>query len=168
MARSLASAAGARQVLRNLAAPLTPLAENSLTFLVMSLAGRLNRGAAHYYLRHFAIGMADFRILMALGLARGLNVGEVAQAADVDKAAASRSLKLLHERGLVQMQQTSTRGRAAIVHLTASGEALERDIRRAARRREQRFHASLTPAERETASTLIRKLIGNVPAMNQD
>lgn len=155
------------RVLTCAAAPLTPLADDSLTFLVTSLAARLNRGAAHYYLQHFALGIADFRVLMALGLGSGLNVGELALAADVDKAGASRSLKLLHERGLVEMEQTSTRGRAAIARLTPRGTAFEREVRRAARRRERCFHASLTPAERESVATLMRKLVDNVPAMNQ-
>lgn len=160
--------AGRFDVMEYLAAPVTPLADDSVSFLVMSLARRLNRGASDFYLRQFDIGMADFRVLLALGLSRGLNVGAVALAADVDKAAASRSLRQLQERGLVQMEQTSTRGRAAIVHLTAEGVAYEREIRRAARRREKRFVASLAPEERAQAAGLIRKLIGNVPEMNKD
>lgn len=168
MARAHGCSAGPHQGVQDPAAPLTPLARDSLAFLVTSLAARLNRGAAPYYLRHFALGIADFRVVMALGRTRGPNVGEIALAADVDKAVASRSLKLLQARGLVDIEQTSTRGRAAIVRLTASGAAFERDVRRAARRREQRFQASLTPAERESVAALIRKLVDNVPAMNQD
>lgn len=155
-------------VMEYLAAPVTPLADDSIAFLVTSLARRLNRGTSDFYLEHFGIGLADFRVLLTLGLSRGLNVGAVALAADVDKAAASRSLRHLEERGLVQMEQTTTRGRAAIVHLTAEGVAHEREIRRAARGREKRFVASLGPGEREEAVGLIRKLIGNVPDMNKD
>lgn len=168
MAQPLRSTAESRPGLPNLGAPLTPLAENSLSFLVMSLSARLSRGAANYYLRRFGISMVDFRILMALGLTAGVKVGELALAADVDPAAASRCLKPLQERGLVRIEQTSSRGRAAFVHLTDSGAALEHDLRRAATAREQRFGASLSPAERETTFTLLHKLVGNVPAMNQD
>lgn len=167
-AASNASTDSADPLLQTLGAPLTPLADHSLSFLVTSLAARLTRGATHYYQRHFDIGMADFRVVMALGLARGLNVGEVAQAADIDKAAASRSLNLLQGRGLVQMEQTSTRGRAAIVHLTPAGETFAQEIRSAAQSRERRFSAGLAPAERATAASLLRQLLGNVPAMNQD
>src|SRR5205085_11339972 len=35
-----------------LAAPIAPLAEEYLAVLIVSLAGRLSRGAASYYLRH--------------------------------------------------------------------------------------------------------------------
>ena len=38
-----------------LAAPIAPLAEEYIAVLVLSLAGRLNRGASGFYLRHFDI-----------------------------------------------------------------------------------------------------------------
>lgn len=152
----------------DLAAPIAPLAEEYLAVLVLSLAGRLNRGAAGYYLRQFDIGMTDFRIVMALGLVKGLNVGEVAAAADVDKAAASRSLKFLQTRGLVELEPTDTRGRAAIVHLTDEGHAFERELRKAARRRDKRLLAGLDQDERVQAVALIRKLIAGVPNMNKE
>jgi len=150
------------------AAPIAPLAEEYLAVLVLSLAGRLNRGAASYYLSRFDIGMTDFRIVMALGLVKGLNVGEVAAAADADKAAASRSLKFLQGRGLVELEQTATRGRAAIVHLTEEGRAFERELRKAARRRDKRLRDALTQAEQAQAVDLLRRLIAGVPNMNRE
>lgn len=151
-----------------LAAPLPPLADKYLAVLVVTLAGRLNRGATSFYMRHFGITMADYRIVLALGLAKGLNVGEVATAADVDKAAASRSLRLLGRRGLVDLEQTSGRGRAAIVHLTEAGRAFERELKKAARQREARLVAALDADERLQAAALVRKLIDGVTRMNKD
>jgi DNA-binding MarR family transcriptional regulator len=159
----------AASVARRLAAvPVAPLAQKYLAVLVMTLAGRLNRGASNFYMGRFGITMVDYRIVLALGLAKGLNVGEVATAADVDKAAASRSLRLLEQRGLVDLEQTSGRGRAAIVHLTEAGRAFERELKKAARVREQRFVASLTADERDQAAALVRKLIDGVPNMNKE
>ncbi|MDB6002078.1 MAG: transcriptional regulator, MarR family [Rhizobacter sp.] len=150
------------------APPIGSLAQEYLAVLVLSLAGRLNRGASSYYLRHYDIGMTEFRIILALGLQKGLNVGEVAAAADVDKAAASRSLRLLEGRGLVELEQTSTRGRAAIVHLSTTGVAFERQLRKAARRRDKRLTASFSDDERAQAVSVIRRLIACVPDMNKE
>ena len=150
------------------AAPVAPLAQKYLAVLILTLAGRLNRGASSFYMSRFAITMVDYRIVLALGLAKGLNVGEVAHAADVDKAAASRSLRVLQQRGYVDLEQTSGRGRAAIVHLTEAGRAFERELKKAARVREQRFVAGLTAQEREQAAALVLKLIGGVPNMNKE
>jgi DNA-binding MarR family transcriptional regulator len=46
---------------------------------------------------------------------------ELSDAADVDKAAASRSLAVLADRGLISIEQTRSRGRAAIAKLTREG-----------------------------------------------
>ena len=151
-----------------LAAPIAPLAEEYIAVLVMSLAGRLSRGASNYYQKHFDIGMADYRIVLALGLARDLNISAVAASADVDKAAASRSLRALEQRGIVELEQTATRGRAAIVHLTPEGRALERQLRKSSRLRERRFIAALADDERRQAVALLKKLIAGVPNMNKE
>lgn len=148
--------------------PVTPLARDSVAVLVTSLATRLNRGATSYYQHHFAIGMAEFRIVRALGLAKGLNIGEVALSAEVDKAAASRALRDLQRRGLVQLEPTVSRGRAAIVHLTTEGQDLERAIREAACEREKKLAAVLSPGELELAMVVLHKLIGGVHDMNTE
>ncbi|MDB5730129.1 MAG: transcriptional regulator, MarR family [Variovorax sp.] len=151
-----------------LAAPIAPLADEYIAVLVMSLAVRLNRGASNYYLKHFDISMVDYRIVLALGLAKNLNISAVAVSADVDKAAASRSLRALEERGVVELEQTATRGRAAIVHLTASGRELERQLKKSSRLRERRLIAGLSEDERGQAIALLKKLIAGVPHMNKD
>jgi DNA-binding MarR family transcriptional regulator len=150
------------------AAPIGMLAQEYIAVLVLSLAGRLNRGASSYYARHFDIGMTEFRIILALGLVKGLNVGEVAAAADVDKAAASRSLRLLEGRGIVELEQTNSRGRAAIVHLSQAGAKLESELRKAAKRRDRQLTASFEPQELQQALAVIRKLIASVPHMNKE
>lgn len=147
---------------------VAPLADEYLAVLIVSLATRLSRGAASHYLRHFDIGMADYRIVLALGLAKGLNISAVAAAADVDKAAASRSLQALAKQGIVELEQTSGRGRAAIVHLTEKGAELERQLKKSSRVRERRLLAGLSAQEREDAARLLRKLIASVPHMNKD
>lgn len=153
---------------RDVAAPIPPLAQDYLAVLVMTLAVRLSRGASSYYLRHFDIGMTEFRIVLAVGMAKRLNISEVATAAGVDKASTSRSLRLLQGRGIVELEQTRTRGRAAIVHLTPEGKAFERDVRKAARRRDRLLIAGLSAQERTLAVELIQKLIDRVPDMNKD
>lgn len=152
----------------SLALPVTPLARDSLAILVTSLAARLNRGATAYYQKNFGIGMAEFRIVLALGRNQPLNIGEVAIAAEVDKAMASRSLRTLELRDLVQLQQTSTRGRAAIAQLTPQGLQLEQAIRQAAREREQKLTATLSADEIEAVNALLYKLVDRVPHMNKD
>ena len=151
----------------DLASPITPLARDSLALLVTSLAARLNRGATAYYPQHFGIGMAEFRIVLALGQENGLNIGALATVAEVDKAAASRGLRTLEQRGLVELLQTSSRGRAAIAQLTIQGRSFEFDIRKSAQRRENKLTAVFSATELEFANDFLYKLTGQVAIMNK-
>jgi DNA-binding MarR family transcriptional regulator len=93
-------------------------------------------------------------------------VREVAEMADHDYAAASKSLRALQQRGLVDVEQTRSRGRAAIVSLTPRGVDVWRRMRSAARARQRRLLAAFTPQEIETLWSLLRRVEAQVPAMN--
>lgn len=135
---------------------------------VMGVANRLNNGASAYYRRHFNLGMSEWRAMMAIGAADGAIVREVAEQADLDHGAASKSVRLLQERGLVSIEQTTRRGRAAIVRLTAEGEAVHRQLREAARRRQRRLLEAFTADEIEALRALLRRLKAQVPHMNAE
>ena len=49
--------------------------------------------------------MTEWRLLVVLNSTDSLNVGELSDAADLDKAAVSRSLMLLQERKLISVEQ---------------------------------------------------------------
>jgi DNA-binding MarR family transcriptional regulator len=144
------------------------LAEDYVAVLITGLANRLNRGASNYYRKHWNIGTAEWRIILSLGKKTDLSVGEIAEAADLDNAAASRSLKVLKHRKLVNIEQTSRRGRAAVVSLSADGVALHAQLKIAARRRQERLLAEFDARQIAELRTLLRKLIDGVPHMNRD
>ena len=75
---------------------------------------------------------------------------------------------LVEQRGIVELQQTSTRGRAVIVHLSAAGVELERELKKAAKRRDKRLMSSFSANERGQTVGVIRRLIASVPAMNRE
>lgn len=85
------------------------LAEDYVAVLIVGLANRLNWGASSYYRRVWNTGIAEWRILLALGKKSSLTVAEVAEAADIDNAAASRGLKTPKQRHLVHIEQTNRR-----------------------------------------------------------
>jgi DNA-binding MarR family transcriptional regulator len=85
-------------------------------------------------------------------------VGELSEAADLDKAAVSRSLALLEERKLVSVEQTRTRGRAAIAKLTAEGRKLSEKLLRVSLEREALLFKYFTPADKERLNVLLHQL----------
>lgn len=150
-------------------APETDAAvDRYLAAFVLGLANRLANGASNHYRTHFGFGMSEWRAMMAIGSVSECIVREVAALADLDLGAASKSVRVLQERGLVSVEQTSRRGRAAIVRLTPEGVATYDKLRAAARRRQQRLLAAFSKDEVEQLWSLLRRLKAQVPHMNAD
>jgi DNA-binding MarR family transcriptional regulator len=92
----------------------------------------------------------------------------VAGAAGLDKAAVSRTLTVLEDRGLVSVEQMQSRGRAAIASLTPKGEALCADILRASRDRQEQLFQVFPKADAEALSTMLRQLSLALDAVGWD
>jgi DNA-binding MarR family transcriptional regulator len=133
------------------------LAQNHITVLLVSIGMRLNRGATAYYRTAFDLGMAEWRLLLVLSSTKSLNVGELSEAADLDKAAVSRSLTLLEERKLVSVEQTRTRGRAAIAKLTAEGKKLSTQLMQVSLARQARLFKNFARADKERLNALLHQ-----------
>ena len=135
---------------------------------IMGVANRLANGASNHYRKRFSMGMSEWRAMMAIGTSSHRIVREVSEMADLDYAAASKSLKVLQARGLVDTEQTNRRGRAAIASLTPEGLAVYRKLRESALRRQRRLLATFTPKEVETLWSLLRRIEAQVPYMNAE
>jgi DNA-binding MarR family transcriptional regulator len=144
---------------------LPPLAHDYTAWLVTSLAVRLRRGASGYYTREWNVGMTEYRLLMALGHEEACSAIAAATAADIDKAAASRSLQVLQGEGLVE---TVRQGREMQIRLTAAGRVLRSKLKAASDRRDERLTRGLSPDEVERLRTDLRRLIENLSFMNEE
>jgi DNA-binding MarR family transcriptional regulator len=145
-----------------------PEVNRYLAAYIMGVANRLASGASNHYRKHFDIGMSEWRAMMAIGTSTHRIVREVAEMADLDYALASKSLKTLQQRGYVQVEQTRTRGRAAIASLTPAGLAVWRRLRDSARQRHKRLLAAFTADEAELLWSLLRRVEAQVPTMNAE
>jgi DNA-binding MarR family transcriptional regulator len=134
------------------------LAREHVAVLLTNIGGRLHRGATAYYRAAWDLGMTEWRLLVVLNSTESLNVGELSDAADLDKAAVSRSLVLLQERKLISVEQTRTRGRAAIAKLTSDGRKLSEKLLKVSREREKRLFKDFAPADKERLNLLLHKL----------
>ena len=135
-----------------------------LAAYIMGVANRLANGASQHYRSRFNLGMSEWRTLMAIGTSRHRIVRDVAQMADLDYALVSKSLKALHTRGLVAVEQTQTRGRAAIASLTPEGLAVWKALCRSANRRHKRLAAGFSAEEIEMLWALLRRGLAQDPA----
>lgn len=135
---------------------------------IMGVANRLANGASNHYRRQHNLGMAEWRTMMAIGKSSHRIVREVAEMADLDYAAASKSLKVLTLQGLVEVEQTRSRGRAAIAKLTPAGLETYQQLCQSAIARQERLLATFSKAEVEQLWSLLRRIEMQTPAMNQE
>ena len=144
---------------------LPPRAHDYTAWLITSLAMRLSRGASSYYAREWKIGSTEYRLLMALGREDACSAISAATAADIDKAAASRSLQILQGEGLIE---TIRRGREMQIRLTGAGRSLRTRLKAASDRRDGRLTHGMNANEVARLRTDLRRLIDNLPFMNED
>jgi DNA-binding MarR family transcriptional regulator len=129
----------------------------SAVFLLSSL-GFLASRAFHDALAPLGLDPRDFGLLNLVAGSEG-----VSQRALTDRLGipASRLVAIvddLEDQGLVERRRNPDDRRAHALYLTVAGRKTLDRARRAARDNEERFTASLKPAERERLLTLLRKL----------
>jgi DNA-binding MarR family transcriptional regulator len=106
--------------------------------------------------------------MMAIGESSHRIVREVAEMADLDYDAASKSLKVLTLQGLVEVEQTRSRGRAAMARLTPQGLKVYEELCQSAMARQERLLAVFSEVEIEQLWSLLRRIEAQTPFMNQE
>lgn len=145
--------------------PVPELAADLIGWLVTSLSMRMSRSASSYYQQHWNIGTTEYRLILALGIEHGCTAVRVATAADVDKAAASRSLQVLQKDGLVELIK---HGREMKVLLTSAGESLYRQLQAATLRREARITRGMSATQVKRLRADLHRLLDNLPHISDD
>jgi DNA-binding MarR family transcriptional regulator len=141
-----------------------PLSDEFLAVLVIAIANRLTRGASKFYRDVWNIGVVEWRVMMCLDDHAGRPIGEIGEAADVDKGAVSRSVKVLIERGLIKAEIGARR--MNLIRLTPSGKALLKDLNMSGRRRETRLLSAFSPDESAQLRAMLARLLKQVDVMN--
>jgi DNA-binding MarR family transcriptional regulator len=101
---------------------------------------------------------AQFHLLRALSNEPGLGVGEMAAAAGCTSPTVTRMLDGLERDGVVVREPSMEDRRRTIVSLTAEGKRLLAQQRRRSGEKKRRLYEQLSPAEREQAEVLLRRL----------
>ncbi len=140
---------------RAAAAPLVA-ADRYVPGLVRAVANKLEGGASRFYRKHYAIGLSEWHILVALAADPWITSPVLCKNAGLDKAAVSRSLARMEEQGLVLSRDTSGRSRATA--LTAKGRRLHDRIAQAALAREEQLLAEFSPKQVDTLIGLLTSL----------
>jgi DNA-binding MarR family transcriptional regulator len=132
------------------------VADRYVPGLVRAVANKLEGGASRFYRKHFAIGLSEWHILVALAADPWITSPILCKNAGLDKAAVSRSLARMEDQGLVLSRDTSGRSRATA--LTAKGRRLHDRIAQAALTREEQLLTDFSPKQVDTLISLLTAL----------
>ncbi|MBU8546615.1 MULTISPECIES: MarR family winged helix-turn-helix transcriptional regulator [Roseomonadaceae] len=116
-----------------------------LSYRIHRLANALSRGAARRYRRDFGVSLMEWRILALLGGFAPLTLRDLARESGLDKAQASRAVKALVARGLVE-RAAGADAREVALRLSPEGARVQDGLMQAARERDAAFRGAL-PAE---------------------
>ena len=97
-------------------------------FLLNAVSNAWQRQTSAIYRARFGLGIVDWRVLAMLNIEPEITANRVSEVIRLDKAAVSRSLKLLHERALVAYAASATDPRKRRWWLTDKGQAIHAEI----------------------------------------
>jgi DNA-binding MarR family transcriptional regulator len=97
-------------------------------FLLNAVANAWQRQTSAIYRSRFDLGIVDWRVIAMLNIEPEITANRICEVIRLDKAAVSRSLKLLEERGLVGFEASAPDARKRRWWLTDAGQKAHADF----------------------------------------
>ena len=136
--------------------------EAHASFQLVALANRISASASRAYLRHFGVGVMEWRVLALLALKVRTTAQEISHLSGLDKSSVSRAVQALIRRSDVAAATDASDNRRAVLTLTPKGEALHDRIILSSLARERLLLAGLSTGERRTLFDLLSRLATNM------
>jgi DNA-binding MarR family transcriptional regulator len=136
-----------------------------LPFYLIRIANSVSRGASKAYIRHFGVGVIEWRILSFLSIDRNMTAHEICAALEIDKAAASRNLREMERKGYILTTSDPNDTRKRPIQLTHKGAELHDRMIKVALYREQHLRAGFSEKELDQLLGLLRRLVANLPVL---
>ena len=127
----------------------------------------ISRSMAAVYHRRYELSRDEWRLLAALAGSGRIQAAEAAQLTTLDKMQASRALRSLQSRGLVDRRTDENDRRHVIVQLLPAGRALLRQITPMVLAREAYLLEALDDEERAVLDRALGKLMQRARALQQ-
>ena len=141
--------------------------ERYVPFIIISISNNLYRGASQFYQARFGVGVTEWRVLSALAAEPNSTANRLCQIAQLDKAAASRSLKVLEKDGYVTIAPHRSDARKRVVAFTPAGQALYEKILTVALQRQEKMVEGFSPEERDTLIGYLHRLRANLAKLEE-
>jgi DNA-binding MarR family transcriptional regulator len=138
-----------------------------IPYLIGAISNVLAAGAARLYRDAFGMGLAETRLMWVMSHEPALTVQRASDIMGVDKAATSRALASLVQRGLVRVVVDERDNRRRIMVFSDAGGKMCDQIIAVSLEREHRLNAIFSEAERKTIRGLLNKLLANAREVSE-
>jgi DNA-binding MarR family transcriptional regulator len=132
------------------------------------LAGKISSSASATYRPRFGVGITDWRIMAMLAGEPWISPARICAATGLDKAAVSRSVRVLERAGLIDILPDAADQRRQSVALTRKGVTLHDRIVALALERERVLLQGFSAGERKRLLEFLVRLQARVQAANDD
>lgn len=140
---------------------------NYATYFFTVAANKLSTGASRLYLKRFGIGIIEWRIMAMLAVEPNIAPARIVQVIGIDKAAVSREMRKLEEKGYLSVADHATNVRRKTLELTAAGYEVHDQIIQVALERERRLLSDLTREEVAVFLDLLARTTACIPYVNE-
>lgn len=137
--------------------------DSYIPFLLSAIGNKWSRSSSNLYLKEFGVGVTEWRVLAMLAIEPRITAYRICQVIGLDKAATSRALRALEDRGLVRSWQEDPSNHRKLLELTDSGWALHDRIIALAHRREALLLSDLSSEEVAVLADLLRRMHRRIP-----
>lgn len=139
-----------------------------IPFLLTATANKLSKGSSRVYREKFDLGVTDWRVLAMLAVEPDITAARICAVIGLDKAATSRTLITLKERGLVSSSPGDHKDKRAVsLRLTEQGNDIHDAVMRVALVREQTLLEAFDEQETELLISFLRRLHRQVDKLNE-
>jgi DNA-binding MarR family transcriptional regulator len=138
-----------------------------VTYFFTVVANKLSSGASRLYLKRFGIGIIEWRVMAMLAIEPKIAPARICQIIGLDKAAVSREMYKLEEKGYLKIKDDPTHLRRKALELTPKGYEVHDEVIQLALERERRLLSDLSASEVATLVDLLRRTTAKIPHVNE-
>lgn len=136
-----------------------------LPYRLSVLTNVVSGAIASVYQRRFGLTIPEWRVIAVLSRHPGLSAAQVASHTRMDAVAVSRAVSRLLRSGRLRRTMSATDRRRSVLHVSAAGAAMYRDIAPLALRYERELLEALHPRERARLDAVLVKLMARAEAL---
>jgi DNA-binding MarR family transcriptional regulator len=138
-----------------------------LSFLIVALANKISSCASFTYMRHFGVGVMEWRVLAMVAAHPGVTAKGISEVSGIEKSSISRAIHMLIKRGYLEATNDLSDSRRALCVLTAAGYALHDRIYAASMARRRLLLTGFSDAEHRQIIEYCRRLMTNMSLVNE-